>query len=133
MSVISTEGPAKAISVCSEEAPAIAREVSEEFGVAIGRTSFKLRNSKNTPPTWAASFVESRIDKPQYVDLPEGKLGALLPIVLQPKCVTCHGPRDSIAEDVRTALSERYPDDQATGFQAGDLRGWFWIEVPAQP
>ena len=132
-SVISEDGPAMAISVCSKEAPEIAREVSEEFGVSIGRTSFKLRNSKNLPPDWATSLVESRIDKPQYVDLPDGGLGALLPIVLQPKCVTCHGPQEALADDVRMALKERYHDDQATGFQAGDLRGWFWVEVPEGP
>jgi len=130
ISVISEEGPAKAISVCSVEAPEIARNVGDELGVSIGRTSFQLRNPKNKPPEWSASFVKARIDKPQYVELPNGKLGALLPIVLQPKCVTCHGPQDTLAEDVRTALAERYPNDQATGFQAGDLRGWFWVEVP---
>jgi hypothetical protein len=28
------------------------------------------------------------------------------------------------------ALAARYPDDRATGFAPGDLRGWFWVEVP---
>jgi hypothetical protein len=32
---------------------------------------------------------------------------------------------------VKEALAEHYPEDQATGFQEGDLRGWFCIEVPA--
>jgi len=27
-------------------------------------------------------------------------------------------------------LAAKYPMDQATGFKEGDLRGWFWIEVP---
>jgi len=34
---------------------------------------------------------------------------------------------------VREQLSTHYPDDAATGYQAGDLRGWFWVEVPLQP
>ena len=33
--------------------------------------------------------------------------------------------------EVREALATHYPADQATGFQTGDLRGWFWVTVPA--
>ena len=32
---------------------------------------------------------------------------------------------------VRTAIAERYPDDRATGFDVGDLRGALWVEVPS--
>jgi hypothetical protein len=42
----------------------------------------------------------------------------------------CHGPREMIADEVQTALSAHYPEDRAVGFSEGDLRGWFWIEVP---
>lgn len=129
--VMSTDGPAAAISVCSREATAIAAEVGEEQGVAIGRTSFNLRNAKNTPPDWARSFVEERVEDPQFVAMPNGSTGAFLPIRLKQKCLVCHGPTESIAADVRSKLSELYPDDQATGFNEGDLRGWFWVEVPS--
>jgi len=43
----------------------------------------------------------------------------------------CHGPEDTIPQDVKDAIGEHYPEDQATGFRKGDLRGWFWVEVPA--
>jgi hypothetical protein len=36
-----------------------------------------------------------------------------------------------IPDEVKQTLAKEYPDDQATGFEEGDLRGWFWIEVPA--
>jgi hypothetical protein len=42
----------------------------------------------------------------------------------------CHGSPESIPAVVKEALSEQYPEDQAIGFEAGSLRGWFWIEVP---
>jgi hypothetical protein len=58
-------------------------------------------------------------------------LGALLPIHLKEQCVTCHGPAESIADDVREKLLELYPHDRAVGFKEGDLRGWFWVEVPS--
>jgi hypothetical protein len=37
---------------------------------------------------------------------------------------------DRLSPAVREELKERYPADQATGFKDGDLRGWFWVEVP---
>lgn len=128
---IGAQGPATAISVCQVEAPAIAREVAAAQGVSVGRTSFRLRNQANTPPAWAAPLVERRVEVPTFVAGPGGALGALLPLKTQPLCVTCHGPADALAPDVKEALALGYPGDAATGFQAGDLRGWVWVEVPA--
>ena len=44
----------------------------------------------------------------------------------------CHGPEDQIIPEVKSELAKVYPDDQAIGFQEGELRGWFWIEMPSQ-
>ncbi|MCA9026192.1 MAG: DUF3365 domain-containing protein [Planctomycetaceae bacterium] len=132
LAAMSSGGPAAAIEVCSQEAPRIASEVSEEHGLKIGRTSFKLRNPKNSPPAWAQRFVEERTVEPQFVDLEDGQFGAFLPIMLKPQCMTCHGPADQIDPQVLSKLNELYPDDQATGFQIDELRGWFWIEVPRE-
>jgi hypothetical protein len=129
---LSQGGPAAAIPVCKEEAPRIAQAVGQKHHVSIGRTSFRLRNPRNAPPTWATSLVAERTAEPQFLDLPDGRLGALLPIRLKPQCTLCHGPEAELAPEVKTALKDQYPDDQATGFREGDLRGWFWIEVPAR-
>ena len=101
MEAMSNGGPAVAIEVCSLEAAKIAKAVSEEHGVKIGRTSFKLRNSKNSPPPWAKPIVKKRSDEPTYVDLDDGRLGAMLPIHLKSQCLTCHGNKEDIADDVR--------------------------------
>lgn len=127
---MSDGGPAAAITVCSREAQQIAREVSDEQRLTIGRTSFRLRNPENAPPEWAQQLVADRVADPTFVELPDGHLGALLPIRLLPQCVTCHGPTDQIDDQVLAALRENYPDDQATGFEVDDLRGWFWVNVP---
>lgn len=127
---MSDGGPANAIEVCSKDAAKLANEVGNELDLKIGRTSFKLRNPKNAPPAWAAPMVKERVTEPKFVDLPADKLGAMLPIRLMPQCMTCHGPKENIDKEVLTALADRYPDDQATGFKVDDLRGWFWVEVP---
>jgi hypothetical protein len=130
MEVVGSAGPAAAISVCSQEAPQIAEQISEEHGLKIGRTSFRLRNPDNATPAWAKQLVADRVAEPTFLTR-EGKFAALLPIRIQPQCLMCHGPEDTIPPPVKEALAEHYPKDQATGFQDGDLRGWFCVEVPA--
>lgn len=132
MEAMGNGGPAAAIEVCSREAPRIAERVGQEFGVKIGRTSFRLRNPQNAPPDWVTPLIEDRPKEAKFVDLPEKHTGALLPIMLKVQCLACHGPKDQIGDDVQRQLAKLYPDDQATGFQEGDLRGWFWVDVPGR-
>lgn len=127
------KGPAASISVCKTRAPEIATAVSDETGVRIGRTSFKLRNGNNSAPDWAAGYVKDRVEKETVVALPNDKLGVLLPIRLQATCTLCHGTGDQLMPDVKAAITSNYPKDQATGFAVGDLRGYFWVEVPGEP
>lgn len=132
LEAMSEGGAANAITVCSQEASSIANEVGRAKGVSIGRTAFRLRNADNKPPKWAEPLVRDRVEVPHFAELPDGRFAALLPIHLQTKCLTCHGPTGTIAEDTKLALAARYPHDQATGFEEGDLRGWFWVEIPAR-
>lgn len=132
MGAIRDGGPAAAIDVCRREAPQVAMRVSKEHGVVIGRTSFRLRNAKNAPPAWAESLVADATADNAYAAGSDGTLGLLLPIRLQNACLTCHGDPAAIPDEVRSELERWYPDDQATGFAQGDLRGYFWIEVPAK-
>lgn len=127
MSEVGTEA---AIDVCATRAPAIAAEVAAERGVKIGRTSYKLRNPKNTPPVWADLAIDDRPEEPIYFADRSGRLGTLSPIRLAASCLQCHGSSDDITPTTREAISRRYEKDQATGFAEGDLRGWFWVEVP---
>ena len=52
-------------------------------------------------------------------------------IAVEPTCLACHGR--ALAPDVSKAIQLRYPHDAATGFDAGDLRGGLWVEVPVSP
>ena len=131
MTAMNTSGAASAVEVCSERAPAIAEVVAASHGVRIGRTSFRLRNPENAPPPWATHAIEQRIERDAFYTHTDGRLATLTPIRLAPTCLACHGTPDELASGVPEALARRYPDDQATGFASGDLRGWFWVEVPA--
>ncbi len=130
MQVLQEKGPAAAISICSQEAPKFAEAVGRERNLRIGRTSLKLRNPSNEPPLWAKALIESKPNEPQFFTLENNLVGALLPIHLKATCLLCHGPKDSILDDVKVELAKYYPHDQATGYQEGDVRGWFWMEIP---
>jgi hypothetical protein len=127
--VMFSRGPSDAIEVCRDEAVGIAQKIGEEKRVHIGRTSVRLRNPKNKPPQWAEPLVEKATEVPTFVKLSNGHAAALLPIKLQTQCLTCHGPKEGIAKDVRDKLAKHYPEDRATEFKEGDLRGWFWVEL----
>jgi hypothetical protein len=45
-------------------------------------------------------------------------------------CAACHGDPDKLDPRVRHELADRYPNDHALNFRTGELRGWFWAEVP---
>ena len=127
---MTSQGPGAAIAVCQKEAPAIAKAVSKEQGLQIGRTGVRLRNPGNVAPAWADELVREKIDTPTFVTLDNGHAAALLPIKLQAQCLMCHGPKEQIAPVIQEQLTKLYPGDQATGFKEGELRGWFWIELP---
>ena len=131
-------GPAGAINFCHLDATAITQRVGREEGIAAGRTSDRLRNPTNAPKPWAASFVTAYAGRPARsvegfaVDLGD-KVGVLRPIVERPMCAGCHGPEERMAPGVKLVLRDRYPADRAVGFTDGEIRGWFWVEMPKRP
>ena len=129
--VVAAEGPVAAIRVCRDEAPEMTREVGEAQGVRIGRTGVRLRNPDNTAPAWAGAAVADGVAERRAWVRQDDTVAELAPILLAEQCVACHGTPDKLAPGVADALAGLYPEDQATGFAAGELRGWFWVEVPA--
>ncbi len=123
-------GPTQAIAVCSTKAPEIAQAISSEHSLQIGRTSDKLRNPTNTKPLWARMFTEPDPKARNLMINNAGDLAVLSPITLSETCLQCHGSESQITPQTRATLNTLYPNDQAIGYQPGDLRGWFTIKVP---
>lgn len=127
------DGPVAAIRVCSEEAPRIARETAPP-GMKMGRTSHRLRNPDNAPQEWMRPLLKIyRNDPsdtaPRTVALDSGRTGYVEPIYVNALCLRCHGR--NIDDKIRTAIAERYPEDEAFGFGDGEFRGLFWVTLPA--
>jgi hypothetical protein len=129
------DGPAAALKSCHLWSLAEAMRLQRQEGIVAGRTSDRLRNPANAPRAWAAPIVERyagrrHADVDGFVVELDGRVGVMRPIHLLASCETCHGPVEALDRDVRAQLKERYPTDRAVGYRKGDLRGWFWIEVP---
>jgi hypothetical protein len=128
-------GPAAAVEVCRTEARAIAETVARKQGIELGRTSHRVRNPANAPRPWARAIVEgsagvkSAAERIRVVDLGE-RVGVLRPIGTADMCIRCHGAEGDVRRTLGAALAAAYPQDRATGFSPGDLRGWMWAEVP---
>jgi hypothetical protein len=125
------KGPEQAVEVCAVEAPKLAAEASKD-GVRVGRASARNRNPANAPEGWRGEAIThfQGMENPAGVFsrvLPSGAVVVAEPILTQPMCLTCHGKQldPALAEKIRG----RYPGDQATGYEAGQLRGIFWAEV----
>jgi hypothetical protein len=131
-------GPAKAIDVCATEAPLLYSKIAKETGVKVGRASLRLRNPADAPPAWVAEWLKAQGERKAegvegvraVVDAGGGKKSArvLQPIAIEAPCLACHGGATKIAADVKDALSARYPQDLATDYALGDLRGAVWAE-----
>lgn len=126
-------GPEAAIAVCADYAQHITAAAQAE-GVQVGRSSLRLRNPKNRAPDWVQAWLVAQGERAvaglePLREVEDGKARLLKPIGVEPLCVTCHGPADSLPPGVSALLKQRYPDDKAVGYTAGDLRGALWAEV----
>ena len=137
-------GPTEAIKVCAERAPEIAGRLSREHGWKVTRVGTRVRNPLlGMPDAWEqqvlAEFAEraargeaySGMTYGEVVTEPDGPYYRFMkPIVVQPKCLLCHGPFENIPETVQAALKKQYPFDAATRYKAGELRGAVSIKQP---
>jgi hypothetical protein len=136
-------GPEAAVEVCASAAPRLAAQVMHEHGVRLGRVALpgRNRNPRQAADGWqlgALREFQAAVQQGgaaaeqvmvQREGLPEGvALRMIRGIATEPGCLSCHGV--AVAPSVREAIARHYPGDAATGFEAGDLRGALWVEVP---
>ena len=72
--------------------------------------------------------------EPNVQILPEGDLLYTKPIVLNDQmCLRCHGtPLQDIGAADWAMLQAAYPQDKATGYKTGDLRGMWVVKLPKE-
>lgn len=140
MTTLERGGPAHAIFFCADSAQVRTARYQRD-GLYVRRVSTRYRNPANAPDSLEAAALKLLAERHAAKDLPSDltevrkaadgtrTLHYIVPIVLSPPCLACHGPADDLAPDVRETILLRYPKDAATGFRAGDLRGAFSVRL----
>lgn len=131
-SALAEGGVLNAIDVCKTQAMPITKGVAEANAVEVKRIAVRYRNPLNAVNGTEIQLFEDwstqigRGEAPAAVVLHEGEnriwYGAIR--MGNPLCLQCHGePGKDIAEATLAQIRSSYPDDRATGFALGDLRG----------
>ncbi len=129
-------GPMAAIQVCNERAPEIAANMSAESGYTLRRTSLKPRAT--APTDWERAVLED-FESRKASGTPvaeiawhnvtkvdgEKQLRFMKAIGTEGVCLNCHG--QNLDPKLKAEIDRLYPNDQATGFEKGDIRGAFSI------
>lgn len=139
MSKMKEGGIPLAVEYCNTAAIPLTSKVSEAEKVTIKRTSLKTRNPLNKPNEEELKVLKkysSRINKnaslEAIIELDEsGKPHYYAPILVEKKCLMCHGSLDKeVSKQADSIIKSFYPNDLATGFSEGDLRGIWSISFP---
>ena len=131
-------GPVDSVAMCQIQAPEIANKISQSKGMEVARTSLKYRNQKNKPDAWEKSVLEAfeqrkakgeAVKTMEYSELTERNgekvFRYMKAIPTGDVCLKCHG--SNVPQPVLSKINSLYPNDKATGFQKGDIRGAFSV------
>ncbi len=136
---LQNDGPVAAIEVCNTQAPAIAAQLSND-GWQVGRVSHRYRNPSNAPGAWEQQTLElfeqqlAAGKDPATLERSFQQAGTFRYMKAIPTgavCLACHGAQ--LSEPVQAAIHRLYPDDRATGFDVGQLRGAFSLTKTLTP
>jgi hypothetical protein len=140
---IGKSGPEGAILVCRDKAPEMAKAASEASGWNIRRVSLKNRNPRAVPDAWERAALEdfdrraASGEAPATLEKAEiltenGKqwYRYMRALPTQPLCLNCHGLPEQLTPAVKEKLKALYPDDKATGYRPGEIRGAMTIRKP---
>lgn len=139
-------GPVGAIAVCKTEAPAIAARLSRESGWQVKRVGTRVRNPETgVPDAWEQEELKDFARRlaagaaPATVSVFAETMEAsgrsqryMQAIAVAAPCLACHGDPAAQSPELRAALQSAYPQDAATGYREGELRGAFSLQRPAR-
>ncbi|MDR2213043.1 MAG: DUF3365 domain-containing protein [Pseudomonadales bacterium] len=130
---MAAQGPQGAIGVCASTAPMIAAQLSQESGASVRRTALRTRNplaiadatEQEVMQSWATAPLDENGSPKRWSSWEGDEYRYMRAIPTMPLCLTCHG--EQIDPGLSAIIRAYYPEDQATGFTAGQLRGAFSI------
>ena len=141
-SAIQQGGVSNALPFCSLAASPLTAGMAGKHGVTIRRVTHKARNPAGKADAVELGVLQQFRDAlaampanpppPIVTNLTAGTATFFAPIVLNNElCLKCHGePGKDIQPENVAVIQRLYPQDQATGFKLGELRGAWRIDFP---
>jgi len=139
-------GPLRSLVMCKFLCPEIVSSKARKLGWKISMVSLRPRDpAVGTADAWEQKVLfnfsrraakgagEEVLEYAQVVKEPQGRyLRYGRALTAEPLCLTCHGARKALPEEVKTQLAIDYPFDEATGYRAGEVIGMVSIKRPLQ-
>jgi len=127
-------GPVAAMQACQQVAPLSTGAIGQNFeGVTLRRTTLKPRNPGNAPDEIdekVLKMLAASSNRPaEHIEWTETTARYYKPMVIQEICLKCHGNSADFSPELRDKITALYPNDQATGYGLGELRGAIRVDV----
>ncbi|MFY0605477.1 MAG: DUF3365 domain-containing protein [Cyclobacteriaceae bacterium] len=113
------------------------KRIEDSLGVSITRVTDKPRNPSNSlsdleKEIWEAYEYAPNVTSAQVQEYDKEQLIVTKPILISSTlCLNCHGSKGTeIDTKTQEAINKKYPNDNATGYYTGDLRGMWRIIIP---
>ncbi|NJN26733.1 MAG: DUF3365 domain-containing protein [Cyclobacteriaceae bacterium] len=136
---IARGGVEHAIAFCNLQAMPLVDSLSHKYHANISRVSTKARNPADRPndiesqllEAYSYQWKDSIALKANVQALDEHRYLFTKPILIDNAlCLTCHGTlHNGLKEETLEFIKTKYPDDEATGYSLGDLRGMWSIVI----
>lgn len=128
-------GVEEAVTYCNVHALPLTSNVGEKYNATLNRVTDKPRNSANKANSaelaqldqWR-KIIASGDQQVVTTEETESARHFYMPIKIDALCLNCHGvPGETLTPENQALIKAKYPDDMATGYQLGDLRGLWHI------
>ena len=133
-------GVSNALPFCSLVASPLTAGLASKHGVTIRRVTHKARNPGDRADGselailkhFEAALTGTNPPPPVVTNYAGTTVTFFAPIVLNNElCLKCHGePGKDISAENLAVIQRLYPQDEATGFKLGQLRGAWRIDIP---
>lgn len=136
MQAIEEGGIPHALEFCKMNALQITDSVSELHNIVVRRVSDRNRNSENAadaPQAELMRFMRKRLAQGVEVNdtviFSSDRIAYYAPIFVGEPCLQCHGlAKNKIKPENLQIIKALYPDDRATEYRKGDLRGLWYLQ-----
>jgi hypothetical protein len=138
---IAANGPAGALDFCKVNALPLLKSLESKHAVTLRRVSSQPRNPGDAPnaqeipllDAYAYNAENNILADPSIQKIESGEVLLYTKPILMANalCLSCHGdPKKDIAPETAAKLKQLYPQDPATGYAQGDLRGMWALRLP---